>query len=350
MSYSINWTVTAWLQALEMADIPAYAAFVGLLLHVPFNFLFIRILGWGYLGVAVATDMFQFIQPMLILTFLFGTNSGRARTMKNTGAKAIGRTNLSFWAEASAAINSFAGIKQYLSLALPGIVVISEWWASETCIFLAGRLQPYPALALGGMSIYQSINSTCFMFPIGISVAGSTRIGTMLGRNNPEGARLASKVSIAGAAILSSIMGCILFFSPHHLFPGFFSPDERVIAETSQTIPLLALYVFADGLQVALNGIIKGCGRQSIVMPIVIVAYWIVGVPLAYYNSFIKYNGLMCDNSYFCGIVGLVGGMTIGTWVHFLLLAITVLFAIDWKREAKKAQERMSLETSYQAS
>jgi hypothetical protein len=68
--------------------------------------------------------------------------------------------------------------------------------------------------------------------------------------------------------------------------------------------------VFADGLQAAFNGIIKGCGRQFIIMPIVVIAYWVVGLPLSYYFAFVQNDGIMeCNNtSYFCGDVGLVAG------------------------------------------
>jgi hypothetical protein len=74
--------------------------------------------------------------------------------------------------------------------------------------------------------------------------------------------------------------------------------------------------VFADGLQAAFNGIIKGCGRQFIIMPIVVIAYWVVGLPLSYYFAFVQNEGMMeCNNnSYFCGDVGLVAGYVL----HFL--------------------------------
>ena len=133
-AYSINWTLTSWLQAIAIADVPAWAALVGFLSHVPFNILFVHVLGFGYLGVAMATVMFQVLQPIIMCGYLFGTARGRARVLEATGAKAVGRTHLTFWPEAYAAVTSIAGIKQYLSLALPGVVIISEWWASECVV------------------------------------------------------------------------------------------------------------------------------------------------------------------------------------------------------------------------
>ena len=156
-SYSICYTLTAWLQTIDMADVPGYAAFVGFALHVPTNMLFVRVLGLGVDGVALATVAFQVIQPVLMLAYLFGTARGGRRVLKSTGASAVGIAELGARRELVASL-SMDGARNYLALALPGVIVISEWWASEVSIFLAGELQPDPDYGLGGMSIYQSIN------------------------------------------------------------------------------------------------------------------------------------------------------------------------------------------------
>jgi MATE family multidrug resistance protein len=342
-AYSINWTLTSWLQAIEMADIPVYAASVGLILHIPSNILFMYVFGWGYLGAAVATVSFQVIQPILMLCYLFATNRGLTRVLESTIAAGIGRTYLTFWNEAKLAVFCKTGIRQYLSLALPGIIIISEWWASEITIFLSGRMAPSPDLALDGMTIYQSINTFCFMFPMGCAIAGAARVGNYLGAGDTAGAEFSAKISVTSAAILSTMMGTILYVTPHSFIPSFFSPDEEVVAETSKTIPFLCFYLFADGVQVALNGVVKGCGRQCITMPVVVVAYWFVGVPLAYYLAFVRHNGEMyCDEGKLCGIAGLVFGMTTGTWVHMLLLLFIVVCTTKWRVLARQAKERLS--------
>lgn len=342
--YSVNWTLTAWLQTVELADIPAYAAGVGALLHVPFNLFFIHVVGLGWLGVGVATSAFQVIQPILMFLYLKGTSHGRLRLLEQVGAEGVGRTHLSFWCEARAAISNFEGIVEYLTLALPGLVAISEWWASEISIFLAGRLHPDPNTALGSMALYQSINSSCFMFPVGMSVGGSARIGNGLGAGNVDGARLASRVCVFGAGVLSATLGAILYFTPHSTFPSLFTADIELIQMTTKTIPLLSLYVVGDGLQVALNAVIKGCGRQCALVPIIIIAYWVTALPLAYHMAFIRSDGSTdCEGRSFCGVIGLVGGMTIGTWLHFLLLA-AYTSTLDWTSEAKRTKQRLSLE------
>lgn len=338
-SYSVNWTLTSWLQAIEMADVPAFASIVACILHIPITVLFVHVLRCGYLGIGYATVVTQSIQPIYQFVYLFTTKQGQQRVLKHV--MATNRSTIPFWKEFKIATQSPAGIYQYLSLALPGIIIISEWWASEVSIFLSGTLIPNGALALGAMTIYQSMNTSCFVIPVGCSIAGSTRVSNFLGGGDERGAALAAKVCVFSGGLFSLTLACILFFTPRYIFPSLFTPDEFIIHEVSKLIPLLSIYVIGDGIQTSLNGIIKGCGRQCIVMPIVLIAYWLVGVPLAYYFSFILNEGTMCEDNFFCGVNGLVSGIAIGTWIHMLLLAFVVVFRINWSVEVIKAKERL---------
>lgn len=78
-------------------------------------------------------------------------------------------------------------------------------------------------------------------------------------------------------------------------------------------------------------------------MPIVIVAYWICAVPLGYYLAFVRNDGIMCDDSLFCGVRGLVTGATTGTVIHMILLAVVVLGYTDWEAEVNKARDRIGM-------
>jgi len=54
------------------------------------------------------------------------------------------------------------------------MLLISEWWASETAVMMGGLL-PDAQRQLSAMAIYQTTNAMCFMLPLGIAVAVSTR-------------------------------------------------------------------------------------------------------------------------------------------------------------------------------
>ena len=55
-----------------------------------------------------------------------------------------------------------------------GMLLISEWWASETVVIMGGLL-PDPERQLSAMNIYQLTNAMCFMLPLGMAVAVGTR-------------------------------------------------------------------------------------------------------------------------------------------------------------------------------
>lgn len=209
------------------------------------------------------------------------------------------------------------------------------------------------------------------MIPAGFATAGCARVSNLLGGGYFKQAKLAGKINVMCCAIASGCIGILLYILPHTVLPSLFvnstkGDNQSIINQTALTIPYLSIYVFADGIQTGCNGIIKGCGRQKIVVPIVVFAYWIVGVPLAYYLGIYRNNGndLLCstnnnsdseiidandtdydndnDTMILCGDVGLVAGMTAGTWVHMLLLLFVVIGTTNWKNEANKAKQRVT--------
>mmetsp|Transcript_10991 Transcript_10991/g.24216 ORF Transcript_10991/g.24216 Transcript_10991/m.24216 type:complete len:486 (-) Transcript_10991:191-1648(-) len=345
--YTSNWTATVWFQAVGMSDVPAFISFFAAVIHWPVNLCFIYGLDMGYIGAAYATVFSQIIQLLLFCIYIFGTQPGRDRISKVIGRAKTNKVSSS-WKYATDAIFSCSGIIQYLQLALPGILMISEWWASEFVTCLAGRLRPanMSSFAIGGMSIYQTINSFFFMFPVGISIAGSTRVGNLLGSGDPQGAQVASNCAVVSAGILCSIIAIMLFITPHTLLPSFFSTDAKIVEQATKTIPLLCIYLIFDGIQSALSGIIKGCGRQCIATPIVILSYWLIAVPFSWWLAFEKHSAIMCETDLTCGIGGLVTGLTLGTTIHCILLFIIVGIGTDWNLEAQKAYSRIAYENS----
>uniref|UniRef100_A0A7R9WVM3 Multidrug and toxin extrusion protein n=1 Tax=Craspedostauros australis TaxID=1486917 RepID=A0A7R9WVM3_9STRA len=337
------YTLTTWLQSIGMVDVPLYASCITLALHVPLNWFFIYFLGLGYIGCAVATSCFQVSQSAIMAAYVFGTEHGRQRVLESTSAIAINKTKLTFWPEFKAAISSLYGIIQYLVLAVPGIFAFAELWSSETIVILAGQLSPSPESALGGMSLFQSINVTCFSLSMGIGIAGATRVSNLLGEGKAHAAKFAGTVCTLCTVALTLTLGTILMAVPHTFFPSLFAPGEDgVVDEAAQTIPLLAVYIFADGVLYAFNSTLKGCGKQWISVPVVFFSYWFVGLPLAYYNAFVRNDGDMtCEDDYFCGVVGLLAGTTVGTWLHMLLFGTVVVFGINWKMEVMRAKERL---------
>ncbi|KAL3136653.1 hypothetical protein ABBQ38_005894 [Trebouxia sp. C0009 RCD-2024] len=169
------------------------------------------------------------------------------------------------------------------------MLLISEWWASETAVMMGGLL-PDAQRQLSAMAIYQTTNAMCFMLPLGIAVAVSTR--------NQWGA--------------------------------LFSTDPELAALIAQTLTVLAFYIVLDGLSVVLGGVIRGAGKQLLASPCVIVSYYALGLPAAAFFAF------KCG----LGVRGLCLGTLLGTAVHAGSFYFLV-WQLDWNLEAHRAAARV---------
>eukprot|EP00948_MAST-09A_sp_MAST-9A-sp1_P002560 g2560.t1 len=104
--------------------------------------------------------------------------------------------------------------------------------------------------------------------------------------------------------------------------------DIATVAE--KVMPILALYQIADGLGATLEGVLRGAGLQLQGAYIMMFAYWVCGIPLAYLLAFKVHMDLF----------GLWLGLTIGLALCSLLVMIRIAFA-NWKRLSEQAQERL---------
>jgi len=102
------------------------------------------------------------------------------------------------------------------------------------------------------------------------------------------------------------------------LFIDNMTTDVGVRNVAKKTIFFLSLFVFIDNLQGVASGILRGVGRQELGAVTNVIAFYVIGLPLANVFSF-KLN---------LGVPGLMCGMAFGT----LTQAIT-LIGLIWVRE-----------------
>lgn len=340
--FTVFYTSARWLQVIGMAAISFYGTLVATLFHAPINYLFIYGFGWGYLGAASATVWFSFTQCAVTAFLAIGTAERRKRLREHAGSpRSVG---ISLRDDVRRAVLSIPGVRQYLSIGLPGFVLMAEWWSTEVSTFLAGML-PNPTVALGAISIFQSIASTYWLIFKGVSVAIAKRVGTALGEQNAEGARFSSFVGLSTAVLLGFASSASLIAIPQEFFPSLYTKNEFVIAAAASTVLFLRVIVFVEGVTACMEGVVVGCGRQYTAMPLVIYAYWVIGLPSAYWFTFCldaKNGGV--SNKLFHNVTGLAAGRTVACSVHMVLFTIMVCFRTDWREQCKKARARLSAE------
>ena len=232
---------------------------------------------------------------------------------------------------------STEGLREYFALALPGVAMKMEWWASEMTVVMAGYL-PNPEIALSALSIYGSTNAFVFDASIGLGVASLTRVTHELGAGNAKRARRAVAVSfqlIACVGVIASV-GIIV---ARKAWANLFTSREEVRELVSELMIALAAYALFDCAGAVQAGVTRACGKQSLAAKIVVVAYWIIGIPLSLALAFGAHMGAL----------GLVLGGLVATVVHTGALGFVIARRLDWDAEVVSARDRHALSTSHAA-
>lgn len=310
-AFATSICIQNWLFAQSNAKPITTITMITASMHPIWCYYFMFHLNIGYLGAAISISITKLTELICLLVYVTCISS----VIKDSGFTWQIKASFTKWLP-------------FLKISLPNILMMMEWWASEIIIFMAGSL-PNSDNQVSAMSIYQIIIAMCFMLPQGFHVSGSTRVGNLLGANNHEGAKIAAIVSPVLSIILSSILSIFLAIFRIQLGELFIS-DRAVLEILMKIIPILIVYIIADGAQTAMTGVLKGLGKQRIGGPIVILSYCFIGIPISYVLTFTA--------RFQMGIVGLCIGTTIGTWVHMILYGI-LLMNMNWEKEADNIQK-----------
>lgn len=319
-AWGANTALLPWLQCFGIVRTPLVVT----LLLLPFHILLLKLLvsgSLGPLGAALTWSTTLVLLVSLVVASVFCIRKLRALVpLRCPGAASCER------------------LPAHLRLGCPGIINMGEWWASEIAILLTGLLPEPPGstrgLNLAAMTVYQSLNSIAFMWPLGASSAGAARVGALLGSGHAAGARRAAAVCFTlgtSLGILATLVLLLLREQSAHAFTA----DPAVIALLRALLPNLLFYIVADAGQVACSGVLNGCGRQRFGVPVTILSYYIVGLPTGVLFGFEFGLGW--------GAIGMVTGLLIGKAVHLAAFAALCL-RTDWQQQVGEAAARVDAE------
>ena len=196
---------------------------------------------------------------------------------------------------------NFSVIKKILALGLPsGFQYFFEIGAFSFAVIMVGWLGTNQQAA---HQIAINLASISFMAALGISVAGSIRVGNAVGKQNIKEIRRAGfTASLLGAFIMA--MAGIIFILFRNFLPTLYIDDNVVISISSSLLIIAALFQISDGTQAVGIGILRGLTDVKIPTAITFIAYWIVGLPTGYLFAFILDLGVQ-------GVwIGLLLGLT----------------------------------------
>jgi len=214
-------------------------------------------------GAGLAGAIVRLLLPALLLALVFFAGYHRAAWLP--------------WQRASF---DWRRIARIAWLGLPvGLHFGLEVWAFQLTTLLAGRLGP---AQLGAHAIVFNLASFSFMFPLGISMAASVRVGNLIGAGDEEGARRAAMLSLLLGVGVMSLFGATFFLLRWQL-PRVYGAEPEVVRLCAQILPIAAAFQMLDGMQVVSSGILRGLGRTKPAAVFNLAGYYFLALPLAYF-------------------------------------------------------------------
>ena len=224
-------------------------------------------LGWNALGVVgsgIATSLARVYQAAFLLVALALTNRRQGYGLFEQPLRHMLRPR-------------WDSLRRLLALGLPaGGSIFVEILIFATVTSIIATLGPVP---LAGHEIALNLISFNFMVPLGISAAGSIRVGQAIGGGRYQEARSAGWAAITlGAAAM--LLSAAMFIALPHALAAAFTHDAAVIAATVPLLYIAAIFQFCDGLQVTAIGALRGAGETLSGLLTHTCSYWLLGMPL----------------------------------------------------------------------
>lgn len=216
----------------------------------------------------------------------------------------------------------------FLKLGAGGMLASLEWIYWEALSLMVGRLGVIP---LSVHTVPTQVIYVAFMFPLGIGVAVSNRIGTTLSQSVSR----AKILTVATLGVSFIGFGCLtglLYMARWYLF-RLFTNDPEVLEGCETIWPLVCLYLWILVLFGVNTGIATGLGMQMTLGLWTLAFLWCLGLPASYYFALVRGQGLRA----------------VWTWItppYFLINSVLwFLFYIkDWDEVAMLVRIREGLE------
>jgi MATE family multidrug resistance protein len=256
----------------------------------------IVVLGWfgwvepmGAVGAMMTTSAIRWLCLFAVLGYIFTMDDAAAYGVHAPLAEA--RTKV--W--------------RILALGAPISVALGlETAAISSLAFMAGHLG---AAAAAAHQLTFNFNGLMVMVAVGMSAATAVRVGHAVGSGEHERVARAGLTGIVLAFLIMTVFGALVALFPKAISDAYVS-DPAVWAISQQTLTAIGLMVIVDGVMVVTMGALRGMGDVRWPAFMHGIAFWVVGVPIAYALAFPA--GI--------GAVGLILGISLAMFVSLVLL------------------------------
>jgi len=182
-------------------------------------------------------------------------------------------------------------IRQIIRLGWPAGLLQAAWNAGSIVLYnILGRLGEASITALAAIANGMRIEAAVFLPAFALHMTASVLIGQNLGAGNPDRAeKVGWRIASAGAALLSVL--AVIVFIRAEFFASILARDPAVLEETTRYLRINMIAQPFIGLSLSLSGALQGAGDTRGPMWVIIVAMWVIRLPLAYLLSLVLGHG-----------------------------------------------------------
>ena len=285
------------------------------LANVGFNWVFIYgrygLPEMGAVGAGLGTLLSRIIAPILMIGYFYARREYRDYlerfALRNYSWREVGQLTR---------MGLPIALQMFLeSSAFAGTGIMMGWFGDGA------------KTAIGANQIATTIANCAFMIVMSIGAATTIRVSHCYGARNLGEMTMAAKASYH-LVLAWNAFAAAVFLSLRHVIPTLFTTNAEVIGIASQLLAFAALYQLSDGIQNVSVGILRGIQDVRIIMPIALISYWLLNLPVGYLVGFTL--GM--------GPAGLYIGFTFGLSTAALLMILRIRRSIRRLRLA--AQEK----------
>ncbi|KAJ1772091.1 ethionine resistance protein [Coemansia sp. RSA 1813] len=224
--------------------------------------------------------------------------------------------------------SAFSHLKPVVKLALSGSAI--SFFETVALHMIDLGVLFLDAQSMAAQAILSVIVGSTWGMGMGFAIAACNRVGNLLGAGMLHRAQLAVYTSIGIAMVAFMALGCFLL-AKRRSIPGLFTDDPKVADILVMHIPWAAVSGTVQGINMALNGILRSQGRQSLIARIRVASFTIIAVPLS------------------SVAVAVFHWRLAGLWFGYLVSLITTLsaqlyyvFTTNWQLEVERCRNNIS--------
>ncbi len=173
-------------------------------------------------------------------------------------------------------------IRQIVRLGWPAAMLQIAWNFGTIVLYnILGRLGEASITALAAIANGLRIEAMIFLPAFALNMSASVLIGQNLGAGNPDRAeRTGWRIAAVGIVILSAM--AVLVYIRAEDFAALVAKDSAVLAETARYLRYNMLGQPFIALSLSLGGGLQGAGDTRGTMWVIIIAMWLIRLPLAW--------------------------------------------------------------------